>query len=161
MLTFEDNEAITRVGPGTLMGNFMREYWIPGLLSSELPHPDCDPLRVKLLGEDLIAFRDTSGNVGLIQNLCPHRGSSLFLGRNEEDGIRCLYHGWKFDVSGACVDMPNEPPESNFKDKVRATAYPCVERGGLIWAYMGSRDVPPPLPGIEATLLPTQRATAR
>src|SRR5271154_7181170 len=106
MLTPEDNEAITHVGPGTLMGNFMREYWLPGLLSSELPHPDSDPLRVRLLGEDLIAYRDTEGRVGIIQNLCPHRGSSLFLGRNEEGGIRCLYHGWKFDVTGACVDMP-------------------------------------------------------
>ncbi len=152
MLTVEDNETITRVGPGTLMGDFMREYWLPAMLSSELPYPDCDPVRVKMLCEELIGFRDTSGRVGLIQNLCPHRGSSLFLGRNEEDGIRCLYHGWKFDVTGACVDMPNEPPTSNFKERVRAKTYPCQERGGFVWAYMGSREVPPPLPDIEASL---------
>ncbi len=122
------------------------------MLSSELPHPDCDPVRVKMLCEELIGFRDTSGRVGLIQNLCPHRGSSLFLGRNEQDGIRCVYHGWKFDVSGRCVDMPNEPPTSNFKERVRAKTYPCQERGGFVWAYMGSREVPPPLPDIEASL---------
>jgi phthalate 4,5-dioxygenase len=154
VLSIEDNETVTQVGPGTIMGGFMREYWIPALLSEELPHPDCDPLRVRLLGEDLIAFRDTAGNVGLIANLCPHRGASLFFGRNEEAGIRCVYHGWKFDTSGACTDMPNEPPESNFKDRVRATAYPCVEKAGLVFVYMGSRDTLPPLPGIEALDLP-------
>jgi phthalate 4,5-dioxygenase oxygenase subunit len=159
MLSVEDNEAITRVGPGTLMGNFMREYWLPGLLSSEVPRPDCDPVRVRLLGEDLIAFRDTGGNVGLIQNLCPHRGTSLFIGRNEDYGIRCVYHGWKFDVAGRCVDMPSEPPESVFKDKVRATAYPCREIGGAVFVYMGQRDVPPPLPRIEAWEAPEGAVT--
>jgi nitrite reductase/ring-hydroxylating ferredoxin subunit len=150
MLKQEENELITRVGPGTPMGNFMREYWVPALLSSELPAPDCNPVRVLLLGEKLIAFRDTQGKVGLLDNNCPHRGASLFFGRNEECGLRCVYHGWKFDVAGQCVDMPNEPPESNFKDKVRAKAYPCHERGGVVWTYMGPRQTPPPLPDLES-----------
>ncbi|HEY0583012.1 MAG TPA: Rieske 2Fe-2S domain-containing protein, partial [Chloroflexota bacterium] len=100
MLKQEDNELITRVGPGSPMGNLMREYWVPALLSSELPSPDSDPVRVLLLGEQLIAFRDTSGKVGLLANNCPHRGASLFFGRNEEAGLRCVYHGWKFDTHG-------------------------------------------------------------
>src|SRR5579875_2988715 len=150
MLSPEDNETICRVGPGTPMGSFMREYWIPAMLSAELPAPDCDPVRVMLLGEQLIGFRDSSGRPGLIANLCPHRGASMFLGRNEQNGIRCVYHGWKFDVDGNCVDMPNEPPESNFRDRIKATTYPCIERGGAIFAYMGSREVPPPMPRIEA-----------
>lgn len=154
MLSKEDNELITRVGPGTVMGRLMREYWVPALLASELPRPDCDPVRVLLLGEQLIGFRDTSGRVGLIQNHCPHRGASLFYGRNEGDGLRCVYHGWKFNVAGRCTEMPNEPPESQFKSKVRATAYPCVERGGIVWAYMGPREAPPPLPDLEANQLP-------
>ena len=154
MLAQEENELITKIGPGTLMGEMFREYWLPAMLSQELPNPDSDPVRVMLLGEQLIGFRDTSGKVGLIANLCTHRGASLFFGRNEENGIRCVYHGWKFDTEGNCVDMPNEPPESNFKNRIKATAYPCVERAGIVWAYMGSRETPPPLPGIEATLLP-------
>src|SRR5205085_8982049 len=110
------------------------------------------PLKVRLLGENLIAFRTTSGAVGLVSNACPHRGASLFFGRNEEEGLRCVYHGWKFDVIGQCVDMPSEPAESNFKSKIKATAYPCVERFGTIWAYMGPREVPPPLPDLEANM---------
>jgi nitrite reductase/ring-hydroxylating ferredoxin subunit len=154
MLSREDNELLCRVGPGTPMGNLMRQYWVPAALSSELPEPDGPPLRVKLLGEDLIGFRTTSGEVGLIQNSCPHRGASLFYGRNEDEGLRCVYHGWKFGASGACLDMPSEPPESNFKSKVRARAYPCVEQGGLIWAYLGPRRTPPPLPALEAVMRP-------
>jgi phthalate 4,5-dioxygenase len=154
MLTREENDALCRVGPGTLMGNLMREYWVPALLSSEVPAPDSDPLRVLILGEQLIAFRDSSGQVGLIQNNCPHRGASLFFSRNEESGLRCVYHGWKFGVDGTCVDMPNEPAESDFRTKVRATAYPCRERGGIVWAYLGSRSTPPPLPSFEGNMLP-------
>jgi nitrite reductase/ring-hydroxylating ferredoxin subunit len=150
MLTKEQNELLCRVGPGTPMGELMRQYWIPALLSSEVPRPDSDPLRVRLLGEDLIAFRNTNGRVGLIANNCPHRGASLFFGRNEEAGLRCVYHGWKFDVDGTCVDMPNEPAESDFKQKVRATAYPCVERAGIVWSYMGARTPPAELPAFEA-----------
>ena len=154
MLSREENELVTRVGPGTPMGALMREYWIPAMLSSELPAPDSDPVRVLLLGEKLIAFRDTNGKVGLVQNHCPHRGASLFFGRNEEAGLRCVYHGWKFDVDGNCIDMPNEPAESDFKQKVKATAYPTQERGGIVWAYLGPRRTPPPLPDVEANMLP-------
>src|SRR5918912_293822 len=137
MLTREDNEALCRVGPGTLMGNLLRQYWVPAVLSSGLPAADSDPVRGLLLGEKLIAFRDSHGAVGLLANNCPHRGASLFFARNEECGLRCVYHGWKFDTTGQCVDMPNEPAESDFKTKVRATAYPTKERGGIIWAYLG------------------------
>ena len=146
MLSKQDNELVTRVGPGTPMGNLMRQYWVPAMLSSELPHADCDPVRVLLLGEQLIAFRDTNGKPGLIQSNCPHRGASLFFGRNEEAGLRCVYHGWKFATDGTCVDMPNEPAESDFKAKVKATAYPCTERGGIVWTYIGPRAEPPLLP---------------
>src|SRR6202022_1902483 len=141
MLKREENELITRVGPGTPMGNTMRRYWMPVLLTSELPHPDSDPIRVRLLGEDLVAFRDTNGQVGLVAANCPHRGASLFFGRNEEAGLRCVYHGWKFLTSGQCVDMPNEPctfgtgipAESDFRTRVQARAYPTREWGGVIW----------------------------
>src|SRR2546421_9047523 len=145
MLSKEDNELLCRVGAGTPMGELIRHYWVPAMLSSELPSADSDPVRVLLLGEQLIGFRDTNGKVGLIQNHCPHRGASLFFGRNEEAGLRCVYHGWKFDVEGHCIDMPNEPPESNFKNKVKAAAYPCVERNGCVWTYMGPQATPPPL----------------
>src|SRR5438093_13653116 len=154
MLPAEDNRLLTQIGPGTPAGELIRHYWLPVLLSDELPAPDCPPLRVRLLAEDLIAFRTTSGAVGLIQNACPHRGASLFFGRNEEEGLRCVYHGWKFDVTGQCVDMPSEPAESNFKAKIRATAYPTQERSGLVWIYMGPREVPPPLPELLPNLEP-------
>jgi len=154
MLSTQDNDLLCRVGSGTPVGTLMRQYWIPALMTSELPGRDGPPVRVRLLGENLIAFRVTSGKVGLIQNHCPHRGASLFFGRNEEDGLRCAYHGWKFDCAGSCVDMPNEPPESSFKSKIRATAYPCVERNDIIWTYMGPRETPPPLPDIEPNMLP-------
>src|SRR3972149_5111100 len=142
MLSKEDNQLLCRVGPGTPMGNLMRQYWLPA--------SDCPPLRVKLLGEELIGFRMTSGRVGLIQSACPHRGASLYYGRNEDEGLRCVYHGWKFDGEGRCDDMPSEPAESNFKGKVRTAAYKTHERNGIIWAYMGPREAPPPLPGLGA-----------
>jgi phenylpropionate dioxygenase-like ring-hydroxylating dioxygenase large terminal subunit len=153
MLSREDNELLCRVAPGTPMGDLMRQFWLPALLSSELPSPDCPPTRLRLLGENLIAFRTTSGRIGAIQNACPHRGASMFFGRNEEEGLRCVYHGWKFDVEGTCIDMPSEPPESNFKTKVKTVAYPCTERNGVVWLYMGPRDAPPPLPDIEPNML--------
>jgi len=148
-----DNVDLTRVGPGTVMGEFMRQYWMPAILSSEL-ETDGAPLRFMLLGEKLIAFRDSSGRVGVMDHRCPHRCASLFLGRNEEDGIRCIYHGWKFDVDGKCVDMPSVPAHQDFKDKVHAKAYKTHERAGLIWVYMGSRAEAPPLPAFEVFLSP-------
>jgi phenylpropionate dioxygenase-like ring-hydroxylating dioxygenase large terminal subunit len=160
MLSIEDNELLCRTGPGTPMGNLMREYWIPCMLSSELAHPDSEPVRVLLLGERLIGFRDTAGKVGLLRDNCPHRGASLFFGRNEEVGLRCVYHGWKFDVDGRCTDMPGEPLESDFKDKVRAVAYPTRERGGVVWAYLGPRTCPPPLPDIEGNMVEGGAPTA-
>jgi phenylpropionate dioxygenase-like ring-hydroxylating dioxygenase large terminal subunit len=160
MLSNTDNEILCRVGPGTPMGDVMREYWLPALISSELPSPDSPPLRLRLLGENLIAFRVTSGKVGVVADACPHRGASLFFGRNEEEGLRCVYHGWKFDTSGGCVDMPSEPAESNFKAKVKARAYPCVERNGIIWTYMGPRAVPPELPHLEVNMLASGEVVA-
>jgi len=121
----EDNEILAQVGAGTPMGNLFREYWLPLLLSSELPERDGAPRRVRVLGENLIAFRASGGEVGLLADHCSHRGASLFFGRNEEGGLRCVYHGWKYDVAGRCVDMPSEPPESNFKERIRHLAYPC------------------------------------
>src|SRR5579864_1290376 len=153
MLSVEDNEILTHVGPGTIMGDLLRQYWVPALLSEEVPAPDCPPVRLRLLGENLIGFRVTSGKVALIQDACPHRAASFFFGRNEEEGIRCAYHGWKFDIEGNCVDQLNEPENSKFESKVHATTYPCVERGGLVWTYMGSRKDPPPLPDLEPNMM--------
>lgn len=153
MLSQADNDLLTRVGPGTPMGELMRQYWLPALYTAELP-PDGAPLRIRLLGEDLIAFRDTSGRPGVIAEACPHRGASMFFGRNEEDGLRCVYHGWKFDVGGACVDMPNEPAESNFKHKIKARSYAAADYGDVVWVYLGHRDTPPALPMFEWGLVP-------
>ncbi len=144
MLTREENERITRVGPGTPMGNVLRRYWQPAALSEELPESDGAPIRVRLLSEDLIAFRDTAGKVGLVGAYCPHRRAPLYFGRNEDCGIRCVYHGWKFDRDGKCVDMPSEPPESLFKDKVKLENYPTWEAGGIVWAYLGPGAEPAP-----------------
>ena len=158
MLSRDDNELLSRVGPDTPMGTLFREFWVPGGLSSELPVPDGAPLRLRLLGENLIAYRTTSGKVGLMQESCPHRGASMFFGRNEEEGLRCVYHGWKFDVEGNCVDMPNEPAESNFKHKIKATSYLTHERNGILWVYMGPRQATPPaLPDLEPNMLPEGR----
>jgi phenylpropionate dioxygenase-like ring-hydroxylating dioxygenase large terminal subunit len=154
MLSVVDNKKLTEVGPGTPMGDLMRRYWQPVLLSREVAEPDGDPIRVRILGEDLVAFRDTSGRVGMISEWCPHRLTSMFLGRNESDGLRCVYHGWKFDVTGSCVDMPNEPEEFDFKHKVKAIAYPTEELGGIIWAYMGPVELKPVLPKFEFTQQP-------
>ena len=154
MLTKEENELITGTRQGTPMGEFWRRFWIPFALATELPERDGAPIRVTLLSESLIAFRTTSGKVGLVGNHCPHRGASLFFGRNEEEGLRCVYHGWKFDVEGNCVDMPNEPPESNFKHKIHHAAYPCREAGGLLWTFMGPTNLEPEMPDLEWTLVP-------
>src|SRR2546428_1313099 len=150
MLSKAENEVLTRIGPGTPMGNLVRQYWIPVMLSEELAEADGAPVRVRLLCEDLIMFRDSSGRVGLLDDHCSHRGASLFFGRNEEDGLRCVYHGWKYDVTGACVDMPSEPAESNFKDKIHQGAYPCREYGGKIWTHICPPTRPPPPPQPES-----------
>ncbi len=144
MLSREENELLTQTGPGTPMGEVMRRYWIPALLSWELPEPDCPPVRVQLLGEKLVAFRDTHGRIGVIEEFCAHRGVSLWLGRNEEDGLRCIYHGWKYDVEGNCVDQMNEL--NDFKDKIHLKAYPTLELGDVIWVYMGPGELEPPPP---------------
>ena len=154
MLSHEDYELLTRTRRGTPMGNFMRRYWIPALRDWELPGSDSDPLRVRLLGEDLVALRDTNAQAGMLETNCPHRGASLFFGRNEESGLRCVYHGWKFSADGTCVDMPNEPAESDLRSKVRATAYTCRERGGISWTYMGPWESQPELPDLEWSLEP-------
>jgi phthalate 4,5-dioxygenase oxygenase subunit len=152
MLSHEENEFLVRSGPGTPMGSLVRRYWIPMVQSSELS-PGGRVKRVQLLGERLIAYRTPGGAPGLVGEFCPHRGASLFFGRVEETGMRCAYHGWKFGLDGQCVDMPSEPAESSFAAKVCHTAYPCAERGGVIWAYMGPQGVPP-LPDLEWALLP-------
>jgi phthalate 4,5-dioxygenase oxygenase subunit len=158
----EENEFLTRTGSGTPMGELFRRYWIPALLADDLIGRDCAPVRVRLLGENLVAFRDTGGKVAFISESCPHRGASLFLGRNEEHGLRCVYHGWKFDVEGYCVDMPSEPSDSNFKQKIRAKCYPGLELGGLVWAYMGPRSLMPAPPELEWAVVPdNQRYLSR
>ena len=134
----KDSEDLVRVGPGTIMGELMRQYWVPAAMSSELK-ADGDPMRLALLGEKLIAFRDSSGRVGVMDHKCPHRCASLFLGRNEENGIRCIYHGWKFDADGNCVDTPNLAGMPDFKNRIKAKAYTVAERNGLVWVYMGKR----------------------
>ena len=153
MLTADENAQLTRVGPGTLMGDLMRQYWIPVVLSSELPAGG-RVKRVRILGEDLVAFRAPSGRVGLLGEFCSHRRASLYFGRNEEPGLRCVYHGWQYEPGGRCIDMPNERPESSFQDKVTHPAYPCAERGGVVWAYMGPASPPPGLPDLEWTEVP-------
>jgi phthalate 4,5-dioxygenase oxygenase subunit len=158
MLSREDNEVLTRTGPDTPMGALLRRYWMPVVLSSEL-EPGGRVKRVQLLGERLIVHRTPTGRPGLVGEFCPHRSASLYFGRNEEGGMRCAYHGWKFGLDGQCVDMPSEPPESNFAAKVCHTAYPCVERGGVIWAWMGPA-APPPLPELEWMTLPLDHVFA-
>jgi len=148
MLSREENEILTRVGASTPMGELMRRYWIPALLSEEIPAPDCPPVRVRLLGEDLVAFRDSHGSVGLLGEHCAHRGTSLFFGRNEECGLRCVYHGWKYDVDGNVLDTPAEPAASDFKKKLRHMAYPCKEVAS-IFTYMGPAEKQPLIPGYE------------
>jgi len=149
MLSREENEILTRVGASTPMGELMRRYWIPALLSEEIPAPDCPPVRVRLLGEDLVAFRDSHGRIGLLGEHCAHRGTSLFFGRNEECGLRCVYHGWKYDVDGNVLDTPAEPAASDFKKKLRHVAYPCKEVARMIFTYMGPAEKQPLIPGYE------------
>lgn len=145
MLSHEDNELMCRVGPGTPMGSALRRYWIPALQTSDLAEPGGDPRRVELLGESFVAFRGTDGRVGFLDEHCPHRGASLVLGRVEECGLRCIYHGWKFDADGKVLETPNVM-DPKFKDRLKARAYPVREAGGLVWVYLGAAQQEPPLP---------------
>lgn len=154
MLSKSDNELITRIGPGTTMGEVFRYYWIPAFLSEELPTPDCPPIRVRLLGADLVAFRDSEGRVGLLGEHCAHRRASLFFGRNEECGLRCAYHGWKYDIHGNVLDTPAESPRTKLKERIRHPAYPCVEASGAVFTYMGPKDRQPPFPAFEWLTVP-------
>jgi nitrite reductase/ring-hydroxylating ferredoxin subunit len=156
MLSNQENELLVRTGPSTPMGALFRLYWIPFMLTKDLV-ADGQPKRVMLLGEDLVAFRDTENRVGLVANACAHRGAPMMFGRNEDCGLRCVYHGWKYDVTGAITDVPAEPPKSRVKDKVKITAYPCRERNGVIWTYMGPQtETLPPLPNLEWNLVPEE-----
>ncbi len=155
MTTRKDGETLTRVGPGTPMGEMFRQYWFPAILSKELT-ADGDPVRLKLLGEQLIAFRDTAGKVGIMDHRCPHRCASMFYGRNEKGGIRCVYHGWKFDAEGNCTDMPNVPAAQDFKHKVHAKAYKTHEQNGMVWVFMGDQQNVPPFPLFEVAMIPEE-----
>ncbi len=154
MLRREQNELLTRTGSGTPMGAMFRRYWMPALLAEELPENECPPVRVQLLSEKLIAFRDTEGRYGLLDEFCAHRGVSLWFGRNEDCGLRCPYHGWKYDVTGQCVENPSEPEESGFRAKIRLRSYPLIERGGVLWTYMGPPEHQPGLPEFEFATVP-------
>jgi nitrite reductase/ring-hydroxylating ferredoxin subunit len=148
-LTLEQNEQLIRTGPGTLLGDLFRRYWIPALLAQEIAEPDGAPVRVQLLGEKLVAFRDSAGRIGLIEEFCAHRGVSLWFGRNEECGLRCPYHGWKYDVTGQCVDLPSEAEETGMRSRIRLKSYPCMELAGVIWTYMGPPALKPAPPALE------------
>src|SRR5687767_12837115 len=158
MTTRELNDFLTLTGPGTPMGALFRRYWIPALLSEELPEPDCPPVRVKLLSERLIAFRDSDGRLGLMDEFCAHRGVSLWFARNEEGGLRCPYHGWKYDVTGQCLEVPSEPEESGFRQRITLRSYPLVQVGGILWTHMGDPSDRPPLPEWEPYQVPERQA---
>ena len=143
MLNRQHNELLCRVGPDTPMGTMMRRYWHPVCTSAQLAERDAPPLRVRLLGEDYVAFRDSEGRVGVMEELCMHRGASLALGRVEEGGIRCLYHGWKFSVDGAVLDTPNNE-DPKYRAKMKAPSFPVREEGGIVWAYVGPKELEPP-----------------
>ncbi len=149
----EQNEMLTQTGPDTPMGDLFRRYWLPALMSSELPENDCPPVRVQLLSERMIAFRDSEGKLGLMDEFCAHRGVSLWFGRNEENGLRCPYHGWKYDTTGQCVDVPSEPVESGYCKKIKLKAYPLIERGDILWTYMGPPELQPDLPEFEFAMV--------
>ncbi|AOF87216.1 rieske [2Fe-2S] domain protein [Hydrogenophaga sp. RAC07] len=149
----EMSETLTRVGPETRMGNLLRRYWVPALMSSEIAEPDGPQVRVQLLGEKLLAFRNSDGQASLISEFCSHRGVSLFFGRNEENGIRCAYHGLKFNSAGQCVDVPSAPQACA---RMHIKGYPCIERGGIVWTYMGPADQQPELPELEWCTLPAE-----
>jgi nitrite reductase/ring-hydroxylating ferredoxin subunit len=159
VLSHDDNITLAQVGPGTPMGNLFRLFWLPALLEEEMTEPDGAPVKLRLLGEDLVAFRDTDGRIGIVDAYCAHRRVHLYFGRNEERGIRCVYHGWKYDVEGNCVDLPSEPHDTGYKDRVKITSYATAVRGGVIWVYMGPKDQQPPLPDFEWSRLPEMQRT--
>jgi phthalate 4,5-dioxygenase oxygenase subunit len=154
MLRPEQNTFATQTGPGTPMGEMFRRYWIPAMHAEELPENECPPVRVKLLSERLLAWRDTQGNYALTDEFCAHRGVSLWFGRNEHNGLRCPYHGWKYDHTGQCIEVPSEPSESGYCQKIKLKSYPLIERGGILWAYMGPPELQPPFPEFEWATLP-------
>ena len=154
MLRKEQNDLLTQTGPGTPMGKLFRLNWIPALLADELPENECPPVRVKLLSERLLAWRDTQGRYALTDEFCAHRGVSLWFARNEGSGLRCPYHGWKYDHTGQCIDVPSEPAESGFCKKIKLKSYPLIERGGVLWAYMGPPELQPPPPAWEFANVP-------
>ncbi|WP_052710760.1 Rieske 2Fe-2S domain-containing protein [Pseudofrankia sp. DC12] len=161
MLRGEANEELSRVGKGTPMGELFRRFWLPALLTSEVEAPDGPPVRLRILGEDLVAFRDSSGRVGLVSAYCSHRLAPLFFGRNEDGGIRCVYHGWKFDAEGRCLETPNVPAGApDIRDRVGITAYPVREAGGVVWAYLGPKEHEPRFPGLEYAHVPPGHAFA-
>jgi hypothetical protein len=152
MMSAEQNDRITRIGPGTPCGALMRRYWQPAALLAELDGPR--PIRpVRLLGEDLVLFRDEAGRIGLLDRHCPHRGADLCFGRLEDGGLRCPFHGWLFGADGQCLETPAEPPASTLHTRIRADGYPCVARGGIVWAYMGPGE-PPPFPAFDCFAAP-------
>ena len=153
-----DNDLLTQTGPETPMGDMFRRHWLPALLAEELPENDCPPVRVQLLSERLVAFRDTAGRYGLIDEFCAHRRVSLWFGRNEAHGLRCPYHGWKYDVTGQCVEVPSEPVESGFCAKIRLKSYPLVKIGDVLWTYMGPSEHQPPLPEWEFATVPAAQS---
>ncbi len=152
MLSVEDNALLTQSGPDTPLGTLLRRFWTPVATCEEIG--GSAPARVRVLGQDFVAFRDASGHLGLLDAYCPHRRANLYWGRNEQDGLRCVYHGWKFDIAGRCIDLPNCPEGETLKDRVQIGAYPTVERGGLIWAYLGPRDRIPAFPSVEVLETP-------
>jgi phthalate 4,5-dioxygenase oxygenase subunit len=157
MLTREENDLVTKVTGDAPAGEMLRRYWLPAAWSEEIAEPDCTPVRVRMFGETYVAFRDSFGKAGLVDAACPHRLASLVLGRNEEGGIRCIYHGWKFDVNGRCMEMPTEPAEYNFADRVRIRSYPIRDAGGLIWVYLGPPELEPPFPAYDWTAMPREQ----
>jgi phthalate 4,5-dioxygenase oxygenase subunit len=158
MLRQEVNDLLTQTGPGTPLGELFRRYWLPALLADELPENDSPPVRVKLLSERLLAFRDSEGRYGLIDEFCAHRGVSLWFGRNEECGLRCPYHGWKYDYTGQCIEVPSEPEESGFAKKIKLKSYPLIRIGDILWTYMGPPEHEPPHPEYEFALVPPEQS---
>lgn len=154
MLTRENNELLTRTGPDTRMGGLLRQFWLPAFLVEELPEPDCPPIRVSLLSERLVAFRNSEGQIGLMDEACPHRGASLVYGRSEESGLRCIYHGWKLDIGGNVVETPCERGDPSSMDRIKQQSYPVREAGGIVWAYLGPKEKMPPFPAFEWMKLP-------